>query len=104
MKYRLNKAETVPITLYKVAATKRLGGRDVVTFDNYLTLAPGKEYETDDVAMLNWLRDYKREVKQNARQLEEILKANGVPYEVRVCRSCGGKVKAVSYHVVEVYE
>ena len=103
MKYRLNRAETVPIKLYNVARTKTINGKTIVTYSNYLQLAPTKEYESDDTAMLDWLKAYKRKVKYNSA-LEATLKWHDVPYEIEYCRSCGGKVKKISYQVVEVYE
>lgn len=103
MKYRLNKAEKVPITIYNVAKTKMIAGRPVITYSNYIRLAPKEEYETDDEAMIEFFRTYKRKVRYNS-ELEETLKDNDVPYETELCRSCGGKVKKISYQVVEVYD
>lgn len=103
MKYRLNEAETVPVTLNNVARTKVINGKRIITYSNYIRLAPGKEYETDDEAMLNWFRAYRRKVKYTTA-LENTLKAYGVPYETEMCRSCGGRIKKISYQVVEVYE
>ena len=101
--YRLNKAEKVQVTINNVARTKVINGKAIVTYSNYIRLAPDKVYKTDDEAMLNFFRNYKRKVKYNAN-LETALKANDVPYEIEYCRSCGGKVKKISYAVVEVME
>lgn len=103
MKYSLNKAETVPITLNNVARTKVINGKNIVTYSNYIRLVPGKVYETDDEAMLNWFKAYRRKVKHSTA-LENTLKSNGVHYEIEMCRSCGGRIKKISYQVVEVYE
>lgn len=100
-KYRLNKAENVRVTINNVARTKVMNGRNVVTYSNYIVLYPDKLYESDDEAMLNFFRTYKRKVKYSA-QLEEVLKSNGVPYEIEYCKSCGGRVKKISYRMVEV--
>lgn len=102
MKYRLNSAEKVAITLYNVAKTKHVNGRDVITYSNFIKLAPGIEYETDDEAMIKWFAAHKRKVKYNA-ELERTLKDAGVPYTLEMCRSCGGRVKKLVYQVVEVY-
>lgn len=102
-KYRLNSAERVPITINMVARTKKIGGRDIVTYNNYVRLAPNTEYKDDDEAFLNFLREYKVKVRYNA-EIERALKDNNVPYEVEYCKSCGGKVKKISYHPVEVEE
>ena len=101
--YRLNKAERVQVTINNVAKTKIINGKAIVTYNNYIRLAPNKVYETDDEAMLNFFRSYKRKVRYTA-ELERTLKANGVPYEVERCKSCGGVVKKISYKVVEVME
>lgn len=100
-RYRLNKAEKVQVTINNVAQTKKINGKDIVTYSNYIRLVPGIVYETDDEAMLNFFENYKRKVRYNA-DLEKALKDNNVPYEIEYCKSCGGKVKKISYRVVEV--
>lgn len=103
MKYRLNKAEIVPIRLYNVAATKNVNGRNIVTYTNSIKLAPNEVYETEDEAMIQWFRDYRRKVRYS-KQLENTLKEADVPYVIELCRSCGGKIQKISYQVVEVME
>ena len=103
MKYRLNKAEKVPVTIYNVAKTKRVGGRNIVTYSNYIKLIPGEEYETDDEAMIEFFKNYRRKVRHNG-DLANALTRNGVPFEVEFCKSCGGRVKKISYQIVEVYD
>lgn len=100
-KYRLNKAEKVVVTINNVAKTKVINGKSIVTYSNYIRLVPNEVYATDDEAMLKYLADYKRKVRYNA-ELERALKDNGVPYDIEFCKSCGGKVKKISYRVVEV--
>lgn len=102
-KYKLNKAENVQVTINNVAKTKVVNGKAIVTYNNFIRLAPNMVYETDDEAMLNFFRSYRRKVRYNAT-LEQTLKANNVPYEIEYCKSCGGKVKKISYAVVEVME
>lgn len=102
-RYWLNKAERVDVTINNVAKTKKVGQRDVVTYSNYIRLVPGKVYQSDDEAMLDFFRNYKRKVRYNA-EIEEALKQNGVPYEIEMCRSCGGRIKKIKYQVVEVEE
>lgn len=101
--YRLNAAERVTVTINAVPKTKIINGRNVVTYNNYIRLVPGVVYKTDDEAMLRYFRGYKRKVRYNA-ELERALKQNNVPYDIEMCRSCGGKVKKISYRVVEVLE
>ena len=98
---RLNKAERVPITINTVPKTKKINGRDIVTWSNYIRIAPNEMQKTDDEALLKFLEDYEVKIRYNT-ELEEALKANNVPYEVEYCKSCGGKVKKISYHPVEV--
>lgn len=101
--YRLNKAENVSVTINNVAKTVVRGGKSIVTYSNYIRLAPDKVYETDDEAMLNFFRGYTRKVRYNA-ELEKALKEHNVPYDIEYCKSCGGKVKKISYHIVEVMD
>lgn len=103
MKYRLNKAEIKSVTIYNVAKTKKINGKTIVTYSNYIKLIPGEEYETDDEAMLTFFRNHKRKVRYN-KALADTLTKNGVPFDVEMCRSCGGRIKKLSYQVVEVYE
>lgn len=100
-KYRLNSAEKVQITINNVAKTKKINGRNIVTYSNYIRLVPNVIYETDDEAMLNFLKGYKVKIRYNA-ELVRALEQNGVPYEIEYCKSCGGKIKKISYHPVEV--
>ena len=101
--YRLNKAEKVSVTINNVAKTKIINGKSIVTYSNYIRLAPNTVYKTDDEAMLNFFRAYKRKVRYTA-EIERALKENNVPYEIELCRSCGGKIKKISYRVVEVLD
>lgn len=103
MKYRLNSAEKVIVTINNVAKTKIINGKSVVTYSNYIKLVPGKVYESDDEAMMNFFKAYKRKVRYTA-EIERALKENNVPYEVEYCRSCGGKIKKINYQIVEVME
>lgn len=101
--YRLNKAEKVRVLINNVAKTKIINGKPIVTYSNYINLVPGVVYKTDDEAMLNFFRNYKRKVRYNS-EIERALKENNVPYEIEMCRSCGGKIKKISYRPVEVME
>ena len=102
-KYKLNKAEKVLATINSVPKTKTINGKSVVTYSNYIRLAPGKVYETDDEAMLAFFRAYKRKVRYTT-EIEKALKENEVPYETEYCRSCGGKIKKIKYQLVEVLD
>lgn len=102
-KYRLNSAETLPNTINNVAVTKIISGKSIVTYSNYMRLSPGVEYETDDPAMIEFFKTYRRKVK-HTDTLEALLASSGVPYDIEYCRSCGGKVKKINYQVVIVEE
>ncbi|MEE0897600.1 MAG: hypothetical protein U0L88_08235 [Acutalibacteraceae bacterium] len=102
-KYRLNKAEKVSVTINNVAKTKIYNGKPIVTYSNYIRLAPNTVYKTDDEAMLNFFRQYTQKVRYTA-EIERALKENNVPYDVEYCRSCGGKIKKISYHPIEVLD
>lgn len=102
-KYRLNKAERVALTINNVAKTKQINGKDIITYSNYIRLVPDKVYETNDEAMLNFFRNYRRKVRYNS-ELERALKQNNVPYELEWCKVCSGRVQKISYRVVEVME
>lgn len=101
MKYRLNSAETKPVTIYNVAKTKKINGRSIITYSNYIRLIPGEEYVTDDEAMIEFFKAHKRKVRYSSA-LAETLSRNGVSYETELCKSCGGKIKKISYQIVEV--
>ena len=103
MKYRLNKAETVPVRLCNVAATRNINGRTIVTYTNSIKLSPNEVYETEDEAMIEWFRKHRRKVRYS-RSLENALKDANVPYSIELCQSCGGKVQKISYQMVEVME
>lgn len=102
-KYRLNKAERVQATINNVAKTKIINGKPIINYSNFIKLAPGKEYETDDEAMIAFFKAYRREVRWNA-EIERALKENDVPYELKYCKSCGGRIKKIRYPLVEVTE
>lgn len=102
-KYRLNSAETLPNTINNVAVTKKISGKDIVTYSNYIRLSPNTEYETDDQAMIDFFKSYRRKVK-HTDTLEQTLRSNGVPFDIEYCKSCGGKVKKINYQVVIVEE
>lgn len=97
--YRLNVAETVPVTLYMMPITRQ--GK--VTYNNYLRLEPGKVYETDDVATIAYLKEKMQTVKYK-ESIENALKSANIDYEIEFCRSCGGRVKKIKYHLIEVIE
>ena len=102
-KYKLNNAENVQVTINNVAKTKIINGREIVTYSNYIRLVPNKVYESDDEAMLNFFRKYRRKVRYTS-DLENVLKSHDVPYDIEYCPTCGGKVKKISYQVVEVMD
>lgn len=104
MKYRLNSAEKVAVTLFYVPQTTNRNGKNIVTYSpNFMKLVPGEEYETDDKAMIEYFKSYRQKAKYT-KDLEHTLEKNGVPYEIEMCKSCGGRVKKIKYQLVEVYD
>ena len=101
--YRLNAAESDQIAFNFVPVTKEVNGRKIVTYRNYMRLVPGKVYETDDEAQIEFWRNHVTKVRYTAAA-ENALKEHGVPYEIEVCPSCGGRIKKLKYHTVEVLD
>lgn len=103
MKYRLNEVESLQATINHVAKTKVIGGREIVTYDNYITLVPNKVYTTDDRALFNSLINHREEVRWT-QAIEDTLKRHGINYEIKHCPRCGGRVKKISYQLVEAVD
>lgn len=98
--YRLISAISTPITLYRLAARPNT----VITYDNHMKLVPGKTYVMpEDEILAKSIANYTVEHRYTA-ELEQILKDCNADYEVKLCRSCGGKVKKIKYKVIEVIE
>lgn len=102
-KYRLNIAEGGTVTLNFVPRTKEVNGKKITTYNNYMRLSPGIIYEEDDEILLDFLKDHMSKVAYTAAA-EKILRDNNIPYEIERCRSCGGKIKKLKYHTVEVID
>lgn len=102
-KYRLNAAENGAVTLNFVPKTKTANGKRVVTYSNYMRLIPGEIYKEDDEAVLDFLKNHMSKVNYTTAA-EKALKDNNVPYEIERCHSCGGKIKKLKYHTVEVID
>ena len=101
--YRLNAAESGAITFNFVPVTKLVNGHNTVTYSNYMRLVPGEIYETDDEAQLEFWRNHITKIRYSA-SAENALKENNVPYEVVMCPTCGGRIKKLKYHTVEVFD
>ena len=100
-KLKLIEAENRVLSVNGVPKTKVINGKSIADYRNYIKIAPGEIYETDDELLVNYLKNFKRKVRYNA-ETEKALKQHKVPYEIEFCRSCGGKVKKISYHPIEV--
>ena len=101
MIYKLIDFITVPQTIFPLAATVKYGDREVIKYDSYIRLEPGKTYETDDPVLANSLKKYLVEQRYNTN-LDKALKECGADYKVEKCKSCGGKIRKIKYHPVEV--
>lgn len=67
-------------------------------------LDPGVEYEMPDDPEFEASLKAKVIERPYSAQLEEVLKHNGVEYEVKMCKQCGGRVKKIRYKPVVVVE
>lgn len=77
--------------------------KDGVKVYKFYTLRPGRQYEEhiDDEVFMNALKEANKRVMYSPER-EEALKKCGAKYEVKVCKSCGGKVKKIDIWLVEV--
>lgn len=98
--YKLIDAISVPITLYNLASRPK----NIITYDNHMRLEPNKTYVLpDDEVLAKSLANYTTERKYTT-ELEQTLKDCNAEYEVKLCKSCGGKVRKIKYKVIEVIE
>lgn len=68
----------------------------------HIKLDPGEKYELcDDEVFINSLQNAKVQ-KRYSKDLVTKLKSFGVPYEETSCSSCRGRIKKISYRVVEI--
>ena len=97
MRYQLNEVITNPTSFYVQQTTA--SGR---TRWGLMRLDPGKVYETEDKVLIESLanRGYVK-VAYNPK-LEEKLQELGKEYKVELCKACGGRVKKIFYHAVEI--
>lgn len=101
VKLKLVDAEKRVFSLNGVPKKKIVNGRSIVDYRNYIRIAPGEIYETDDEVLANYLKNYKNKVRYNA-ETERALKQYNVPYEIEYCKSCGGRIRKISYKPIEV--
>lgn len=70
----------------------------------YIVLDPEQDYPLpEDETFLKSLKTAKFR-KPYDRALEDVLKAYNIPYELEMCKSCGGRVKKIVYNPIEVVE
>lgn len=70
----------------------------------YVVLEPKKKYKIpEDKVLLEALRN-KTIQKRYDSTMEEILKGAKIPYEVKKCNSCGGRIHKLFYKPVIVVE
>lgn len=99
MKYKLNDVISTPTTFY-VQQTNGVGR----TRWGSMRLMPGEVYETDDPKLIESLRIRGYVKVAYNEKLENRLKELGKDYTVELCKSCGGRVKKIKYHAVEMME
>lgn len=89
----------------KVPKNLNLAGREsgLVRY-RVIRLVPGTKYKIpEDQTLLNELKAV-TDTEKYTPEREAVLKAAGIDYEIISCRSCGGRVKKLKYHLVEVVE
>lgn len=97
---KLIDAIATPQTL-NLARTKDYGGRKVASYTPVRFL-PGEKYEVpDDDLFLQSILNCKK-LENYTPEKEAALKGCGCSYEVKMCRSCGGRRKKIEYNVLEV--
>lgn len=69
-----------------------------------IRLVPGKKYKIpEDQTLLEELKGVTESEKYTEGK-EAALKRCGIPYEIVYCKSCGGRIRKLKYHLVEVVE
>ena len=98
--YKLIDAIDVPKNF---SITERVNG---YTKYRSIRLLPHKKYDIDELPNREVLEQLKKATDKirYTPKYEEALKACGASYELKMCPTCGGKVKKIVYHVVEVVE
>lgn len=98
MYYKLVDVIDVPLTLN---VARKVNG---YTKYGHIRLNPNTKYEIPtEEGLLDSLKEATTKVKWT-KELEEAMKAANVDYKIVQCPSCGGRVKKIEYHVVEVVE
>ena len=98
MYYKLIDVIDVPMTLN---VARKVNG---YTKYGHIRLLPDTKYEIPtEEGLLDSLKEATTKVRWS-QELENALKACGAQYSVQMCPSCGGRVKKIEYHVVEVVE
>lgn len=96
--YKLIDAIDTPVSLNVV--TRENG----ITAYKRMRLDPGVKYAIpDDTTLFESIDGATTRVKYT-EAFENALKNCGARYKVKMCPSCGGRVKKIEYHVVEVVE
>lgn len=98
--YRLSKAIDVPITIMVYSHPE---GKSGVYGRLYLTPGVTHVLPDDDPAFVNSVKTAITK-KRYDEKIENRLKELGVPYEINLCKTCGGRKRFIEYHTVEVEE
>lgn len=101
--YKLIDAISVATMLRPLSMTVQYGAKKIVKHDGFMTLVPKELYQTDDPVLTESLKAFTFDQRYN-KTLEDALKAAGAEYQIEHCRSCGGRIRKIKYHPVEVIE
>ncbi|MBO0467857.1 hypothetical protein JZO73_09975 [Enterococcus plantarum] len=87
------------ITTLNVASQK-----EGVTTYSHVRLKPGEKYELGDDKVFNQSLQNIQIERPYSQQLVKELMSLGVEYTESACKSCGGRIKKISYAAVEIIE
>lgn len=74
------------------------------TVYRHVTLEPGVTYIAPDETFLEAIKARGLSEIRHSDSFEKALKEAGIPYEIKVCKSCGGGLKKIKVQIIEVIE
>lgn len=74
------------------------------TVYRFVTLEPGELYKVPDDTFLKALLARGLSEIRHSDSFEKALKEANIPYEIKVCKSCGGGLKKIKVQIIEVIE
>ncbi|MEI5990409.1 hypothetical protein [Enterococcus crotali] len=87
------------ITTLNVASQK-----DGVIIYSHVRLKPGEKYELGDDKVFSRSLQQIQVERPYSQPLANELRSLGIEYTESSCKSCGGRIKKISYSVVEIID